>query len=333
MGASADSKLRAGWALAAVTLAVGLSACGEVDQTAVVARVGDVAITSATAEHWANVVRRGGAFSGFRGEREGGTPRQRALILLITSNWLIGEAERQGLPVTGRALDIALAERMKVGGGAEFQRMLEHTGQTIGGVKFEIRSEMALEAIRRALARRAEHVTRSDVERFYHSHAKQFSYRETRVVDIIQNLPSAAAAAALVKRVGTGRRFAQLAIHKGIAYTPGLLAGEEDKKVVDNAIFAASVGAVSQPMRLYGAWAVFVVRRINSPRLKPLASVRAAVVDGLVEQRKRDVSSTFAGEYAKRWVGATSCEHGYVVSGCSQYRGSLGAYEDPFSVP
>jgi hypothetical protein len=327
------SGFRSGLVGVVALLATGLGACGSTEKNPVVARVDGKAITRTMVDRWTGVVQRGGAFTGFRGVAHTGNARQRALVLLISSNWLIGEARRQGVPVSDKEVNGALAERMQGSAAAGFRKRLKRTGQTIAGVRVELRAEMALDGIRESLARRATQFSQSDVVSFYRRNSQRFSDPKVSVVDIIENLPSAAAATALVKRIGTGRRFEEMAYHKELAYTPGVLAGAVSKKEVDRAIFAARPGVVSQPMRLFNGWTVFVVRKVIPPRPRPLAAIRSEVVVILKQQRKRDISDAFAKEFRSRWVGRTSCRDGYVVSGCAQYAGPLGSYENPFATP
>jgi hypothetical protein len=311
-------------------LAIGIGACGGSGGDAVVMRVGSHAITKATVDHWASVVRRGGAFTAFRGEPVEGTPRTRAVALLITSEWLIGEAEREGLPISEQAIQDALAERTRGEAGAEFRKRLLATGQTVAGFELELRAELALEAVRRELERRSR-ITPAQVAAFYQSNRSAFAeVPEARVVDIIERLPSAPAATALVKRIGSGKRFTRLAYHKRIVLSSGVLNGPASKKAVDYAIFAARPGVVSRPMRLSNGWAVFVVRKIVPARGQSFAKAHDAVAASLEEERKREVEDAFKREFRSGWTARTSCAVGYVAPGCVQYHGRLGAHEDPF---
>jgi foldase protein PrsA len=323
------------WRVSSATMTalfvLGLGACGGADERSVVVRVGDNAITKATVDHWTRIVRRGGAFTGFRGEPHGPTARQRALALLISSGWLIGEASRQGLPVSEQAVRDALRERKQASGEAEFRNGLRATGQTITGVELELRAELALEAIQQGLAGRAEEVTSSEVVDYYRKNPQRFRTPEERVVDIVKKLASPAAATALVRRVGTGKRFARAAYRKRITYAPGVLLGPADKKAVDYAIFAARPGVVSRPMRLEGGWTIFVVRSIIRPRVVSLARAHDSVVALLTQRRQRQITSAFDDAYRVYWTGRTSCRPGYVAPGCAKYRGALEAYEDPFA--
>ena len=325
---------RAACALAATLVVGAIGGCAGSGGggSAVVVRVGDEAITEATVAHWTKVVERGGAFTGYRGEPSTGSPRRRALALLISSAWLIGEAARLEIPLSVEARQ-ALSEREQAD-GPSFYRQLRETGQTIAGVTREISAELAVEAIRRREDRGAP-ITREEVSAFYLAHRDQFGVPAARAVDLIERLPSAAAANALVRRIGTGRRFTEASeYHEIVLRDPGIMSTPEKAELV-NEIFAAKPGVASQPLKLFRAWPdswlVFVVRRVIPPRPLPLARVRAAVLTRLRRQRRREVAAAFDREYRARWITRTSCRPGYVVAGCARSSASLGNYEDPFA--
>ncbi len=319
-------------AAVAVALLVGLAACGGSSDDTTVVRVGDRTITKAMVDRWDQIVRHGAEFTAFRGEPRGGTVRQRALAVLIADEWLIGEAAREGAPAQRSAVAAALAERTQGQAGIEFHERLASTGQDVAGYKLELEAELALEAIRRNLARRSNQITPADITAFYEANHTQFDVApEARVVDIVEHLPSPTAAVDFVRRVGIGARFTQRAYHKELILTPGVLSGPAYKKKVDYAIFAARPGVVSQPMRFGDGWAVFVVRRIVPARTQPLAKVRATVLARLRVYRTRQLRLQFEAEFLRRWTATTHCSNGYVVPGCARYRGALGPPEDRFS--
>jgi foldase protein PrsA len=308
--------------------AAALTACGGTPKDAVVVRVGDVAIAKGTVDHWTSVIERKGAFTGFRGQPQG-SARRRALALLISSHWLIGEAARERVLPPESALDEAVEAREQEAPG--FARRLRATGETVPDVKLEMRAELAGETIREQLADRASRVSRRDVLDFYRANAAQFRAPEVRVVDLLENLPSASAATALVRKIGTGARFAKLAYREHVTRSPGIMATHEKALVVE-AIFAARPGAVSRPVQLNHHWAVFVVRRIVPPRPQRLASVRGEVLKRLNVTRQRAIATSFDREFLARWRAKTSCRSGYVAPGCPQAHEPLGRYEDPFSL-
>jgi hypothetical protein len=332
---SRPSRLGGTWRrLPAVACAVAVSAalcfgwtgCGGTSETAVVVRIGSIAITKATVDHWTAVIKRKGGFSGFRGEPHG-SAKNRALALLISSNWLIGEAAIQGVSVPESTIDEALGEREREG----LQRTLRASGQSLADVKLEMRAELAAEAIREKLASRASTVSQQEVLDFYRANRDLFSKPEERITDLIENLPSAAAAARLAHRIGTGRRFAKLAYHERVSRSARFLTTHEKVLVVD-AIFAARPGVVSRPMMLNHTWTVFVVRKVLPAVPQPLSKVRAEVLTRFNVTRQHEIANKFDKEYTSRWRAKTTCKSGFVGPGCPQAAGELGAYEDPFSL-
>jgi hypothetical protein len=304
-----------------------LVGCGGLSNDAVVVRVGNLAFSKAKVDHWTNVIKHGGAFGGFRGAPPRGAPRRRAVTLLITSNWLILEAAHLGLSPAEATVRQALNEQQQ---SAEFQRRLRKTGEAIADVKLEVAAELAGEAIRQALARRAARLTQRALLNLYRGHPNLLSGLEVRVTDLIENQPSAAAATALARRIGSGRRFVARAHHERVSRTAGFMRTPEKVKLVD-AIFAARPGVVSAPVKLNGEWAVFVVRKVIPAPAKPLSSVRTEAAQLLDVAQQHAIASKFDSEYRARWRSRTTCRSDYVAPGCPQFTGLLEPYEDPFT--
>ncbi len=314
----------------ALLVTLGVFGCGNSANGPAVVRVGPDAIGERTVTHWAHVIERGGMLGESSGG-ERGAPRERALDFLISSTWLAGEAERLGLAVPSQAVDRGALER-SAASGDEFDERLHSTGQTAADVKQEVRAELTLAAIRGSLAKRAAQVTDDEVAAFYQSNRRMFIESESRDVDLIETLPSRAAALALVRRVGGGSRFAKKAFHEKPSRASIAKWKQLDKKAVLRAIFATRPGVVSRPMRLGESWIVFVVRRIIPASLEPLAKARGKIVQILTARRHAQITAQFDREYKAHWTARTSCRPGYVVQGCAQYNGPIAREENPFAV-
>jgi hypothetical protein len=327
---------RAASALIAVALgAFGLSACGGGDPPGgpAVVRVGSAGIGKATIARWTGAIERAGAAAGF-GATAAGTPRQRALATLIAAQWLRGEAAALGVAPSERAVSGVVSERREANGTAEFEKGLRASGQTIADMELEIEAELAAAAIRAKVIREAPPVTQAQALHYYKTHRARFLTTEQRAVDLVENLPSRAAAEALVSRVGTGSQFTKKALHEGLQRVPG--GGKKqgtpsDITGVTRAIFEAPVGVASKPLRLNHRWTVFVVRKVKPSRLEPLSKLRSRVDERLMGQHRAEALEQFAREYRARWRSRTSCHPGYVVPGCAQYSGAAQPSVEPFA--
>ncbi|HEY1451234.1 MAG TPA: peptidyl-prolyl cis-trans isomerase, partial [Solirubrobacteraceae bacterium] len=247
---------------------------------------------------------------------------------MITSNWLIHEAGRQGVPIEDATVEEALAERKAEGG--EFQKHLRASGQTLAGVELEMRAELAAEAVRERLAEEADNVTERELRDYYRRNRAKFSAPEARITDLVENLPSSEAAAALVRRIGTAKRFPSNEWHERVTQTPEFESTREKTAVV-NAIFAARPGVISRPVRLNNSWAVFVVRKVLPPVPHSFADVHNEVVPLLRVARQHQLKARFDHQYQAYWRAKTTCRPEYVAPGCPQFHRQLGPYEDPFS--
>jgi hypothetical protein len=304
-----------------------LSACGGGSGAAVVMSVGGISIEKTTVAHWTRVFALGGPTSN-AGEETRGSARTRALSFLIAMDWLIAEAAREGVSPPRSVVDREFRDRKAANGLSEFEEQLRAIGQTTSDARFEIEAELAAKAIGRRLLARAADVTQGDVLGYYRRNISRFRVGEKRMTDLIENLPSPAAAIALVKRIGTGARFAGRALHESLEQETGANV-EHDKAEILRAIFAARPGVAGMPMKLNGLWTMFVVRRVIPARVEPLSAARAKAETLLIAKRTRTLTAAFLKSYRSRWTARTSCHTGYVVPGCSQYAGPLQAVVSP----
>ena len=313
--------LRRGLAIAAGCAVAALAAgCEGSGGSPVVVRVGDHEISKATIDHWTSVIQREGAFSSYRGEPDG-TPKQRALALLISSQWLIDEAAHQGVPISEDAVTQLLAVREREIG--VLREQISRTGQTVADVKLELCAELAAEALRRKLASRAAIFSPQEITAFYRANPLLFG-TGSRLTHIVEGQPTAAAAVAAIPRL-------QHPDHPNyFLFTPVIMRSPEITRAAE-AIFRARPGVIAPPVLMNEAWSVFIVKKVIPGRIKPLAQVRPEVVLRLSEHRQQETASSFDHYYTARWKALTSCRSTYVGPGCPQYTQPLGAYEDPFS--
>lgn len=316
-------------------LVLGVLGCGSADPNPVVVRVGPSQISERTVGHWASAIARGAIVADVADAEQ--SPIRQALAFLIYSHWLIGEASRVGLSPSRQQLErlVRTQEQSMPNGRTEFLDMLATSGERLADVEFEARARWTarrLMATFDAAAEKRARVAVSDaaVARFYRSHAARYHLRERRYYDLIERLPSKADAARLVKRLGSGKRFAARA-SKEQPFRPRTFAGLPGQGVVYRAVFAAKVGVLTGPLPLQGAYALFVLRRIEPPRVQPLSDVRWEIERYLLDAAERRARAQVIDGFHARWISQTNCHKGYVVQKCRQYTGARMPEEDPLA--
>jgi len=286
-------------------------------------------IARAEVDHWAHVITLGNPRLSLGQLR--GSPREKALQFLIAASWLIGAAGVSGHEVSAHAVDQALEERIAStpNGRGEFRDRLSAKGQTIADVRLELEATLAAAAVRESLMKRFPPLTHEAVARYYNAHPGSFDAPDERVVDLIENLPSAGAARALGRTLGAGRRFAERAQRESVPQQTAYEAAHRSNGKLVHAIFAATPDKLAGPVPFKERWVLLVVRRIVPGTRKPIDQVAEAIATRLLAQRRNTIEPGFLGAYRSRWRKRTKCRPGFVVQQCAEYRGRLLPEADP----
>jgi hypothetical protein len=315
--------------------AVAVAACGggaRASHRSVAVQVAGVSIDGATVNRWAKAMAlsaQGGALVDGNG-----SPRQRAVQFLVMAHWLIGEARDRGRAISRAAVERRVRERVDAfpHGKPEYERELSAGYQTSGDAELEIEAEVAGGIVRSFMPSKAVRATRAEIVDYYRSHPSQFRAPRLRIADLIEGLPSREAAILLGKRLGPGARFAHRAAHESVApETPAEAARIGNGELV-HGIYAAPIGRVAGPVRYADHWVLIVVRKTVPAGPVPLAQVQAKIGKRLSSERYSRARRDFLEAYRRKWIARTSCSAGFVVWGCSQYKGSSLEVANPLTL-
>jgi hypothetical protein len=320
-------------AAAVLVLFASLAGCGgESRQHAItIASVGSTAIREAEVAHWVGVAGASGSL-GVVQARAGEPPRQRALRYLISTQWLLGEVAARGAAISGDSVEQALRrqEAVALGGSSEFRHGLAAMDMTVADARLEISRELAALALART-ARRAATPSRAELLAYYRAHSKRFRVPEERDVDLVEHIPSRAAASHLTSRLAGAASSSPLwSYHETQGRPPGFDTRSEKGALV-RAIFRAVPGRLYGPMSLSHQYAVFVVRAVRPASRRPLAQAEASIRRDVSAVRRTQLAGAFYASYRSRWTARTSCSPRFVVQGCRQYRGLAVPEANPFA--
>ncbi len=302
---------------------LGVASCGGSASGPAAVRVGDVAITKATIDHWASVL----SHEGQPDHRQ--TLQQKALAFLISSNWLIGTAAEHGLAPSGHEVDDGLEEeRNTYVSPAEFTNALKAMGKVVADVRFEVQAKLATDRLRQMLINAQPKVSPAQIASYYGLHYQSFALREQRKFDIVNHM-TLKEADKLKQEVEHGRNFSQMALHESLEVRRGPT--PKEKRAAEHAIFAAKPHTLGGPVELFRFYSLFRVNQVIPPGHRPLRSVERAIGARIASEQNRRAHAEFLKAWISRWKARTDCTPAYVVEGCRQYRG-LAAPEDPFGL-
>jgi hypothetical protein len=333
--------VRAGMAvlMLCAALALGaLSGCGSSDT--VVARVGHLDVTDSMLAHWVSVFE---LTDGGDAQKESRL-RQEVLELLIAVRWADQQAAQGGIDVPAEQASHQLAAL----GRDEYQGIVDEPFP--GASRFDsvltnpriahtdrlwlmAAGLTAGDLARQQLQRAESEISSVQIGRYYEQHLRSFVLPESRDLYILQTFDYAVALKAR-REIESGESFQRVArrittyerapdgVRFGFTRADGV-------RRFDAVAFAAKPHVLIGPFRLNYEIYDFEVRKIHPSVLQPLTQVAPAIRRALASKR---ATSTLRVRYEQRWSAMTSCQPGYVVPGCSQYRGTTTGQETPSSI-
>jgi parvulin-like peptidyl-prolyl isomerase len=329
--------LLSGVLIAAVAVA-GFVACGGGATDRVVARVGQVGISESAVKHWMSVMAGGGQKTRDPLKRGHSALREQALSFLISSEWLIGEATRQGVAPSKREIDGWL-ERKKAsfpGGNAEYREFLGSIGQTDEDVLLEAKAELASANIRQLVTSRAPKVTPAEIAEYYRRNRNQFAVPERRELEST-NRKNVTEIDKIKREVETGGIFtngiSRWSVERTNTGTPDNSKEGRERRAFDRAIFTAKPNVIVGPVRRGPDYFLLMIKQITPGSMQPLRQAQNAIKQQLTAERQRQALAQFIKEWRQRWTARTDCKPGYVIQKCRQYKASeTTTPEDPYTL-
>jgi len=345
--------MRSGLTRAVAVMAIaGLAGCGGGVHDTVAVRVGSRAISNAKLIHWMVVlapqhrVPDPPRYRACIGDRKAVEPQsdraslrqecrrvyralqQHALDFLISSEWLIGEAEERGLAVSHRDIDERIAvKRRSFSDASEFRESLRAVGQTLPDLELEVEAQLASSKIRRTLVADERKVSQAEIASFYAHNMRRFHVPEQRRFDIVENLKSKALARQSMREIARGASIDDMSLHESLPRPRSL----GHARAIVKAIFAAPENVVVGPVRVNRFYFLVKVTRISPAMRRTLGQVASQIGRKLTSERRRRTLSRFVAAWRRRWIVQTDCAPGYVVDRCRQYTGPP-PHEDPLSL-
>jgi parvulin-like peptidyl-prolyl isomerase len=310
-------------ALAALCLSLIGVGCGGSDSSQPAAHVGGQAISKVSVTHWASVLNGSPSASAPAHGRQLQLEHE-ALSLLITYQWLIGEATRHVVPISSVELRQRIDQilgRSFPGGSAELREFLKPTGERLADVELQARAEISLAALRRIALARASAPSAAELAAYYAQHKQSFvlpGHREAHFT----NRKTEAAALQVKREVLDKKRALTSAKQRKVGE---ILTGAQvpPGNEYERAIDAATPHRVSGPYKIGNDYWLYEVEKIIRPRRQSFAEVRSAIARTLTEQRRRQALTVFAEQWSSYWRARTDCIAGFQVQGCRGYRGSV----------
>ncbi len=241
---------------------------------------------------------------------------------LVQDYWVQGEAIDRGVHVSNASVLKTYNTEVKqeFPTKAKFTTFLAESGETVADLKWRALEYLLEAQIVDKVKADAAKVTTAQIATFYKDHASEFSEPARRNIEFV--LVAKAGTAATVKSLlAGGASYATVAKKYSIdpttkntgGVTNGVVAGEETP-LFSTAIFKASTGVLSGPVKTAFGYYVFTVTKAIPASVVSLAAASAGIKSELVSAHQQTALSSLETNFTKKWRARTRCASGYLVS-------------------
>jgi foldase protein PrsA len=253
---------------------------------------------------------------------------QEVLGFLISSSWVLGEAQSLGVKLSDKEVtkQFQTIKSQQFPKAAEFEKFLATSGQSVSDLLLRVKLNMLSTRIQSKILKNKGQVTQAQIAKYYNENASRYTQPEKRNVLVVLTKTEAQSKSAK-KEIESGKSFATVA--KRVSNDPisknngGLLTevvkGQQEA-TLDAAIFAAKVKTLTGPVKTPFGYYVLEVQSINPGSHQTLAQAQTAIKGQLTAQQQQKALANFVKEFKSKWKAKSDCRAAYVVADCKQYK-------------
>jgi foldase protein PrsA len=250
--------------------------------------------------------------------------RDQVLEFLISAQWVQGEAKDEGLKVTGKEVQSRFNQLKKQSFQKEkdFQNFLVSSGMTMDDLLFRVRNNLLSDKLRTKIQKGTGTVTEAQIQAYYKKNKARFAQPQRRDLRLVLTKTRAAALQAKAA-IQSGQSFKTVARQFSIDQTTKnqggvLLAVTKgtQEKALDEAIFKASKGVLTGPIKTAFGYYIFKVQKITPASQQTLKQAHDTIRQILISQNQQKAFDKFRTTFRKKWKGKTNCRSGYVIQDC-----------------
>jgi foldase protein PrsA len=250
--------------------------------------------------------------------------RDQVLQLLISFEWIEGEAEEMNIKVSDAEVKKSFDKQRKEAfpKDADFQKFLKDSGQTEEDIIQRVRLDTLSTKIREKVTKGKDKVTDAQIEDYYNKNKQRFAQPERRDLRIVLTKGEAKARQAKAA-LADGQSFKAVAKKFSIDQAskaqggklPAVAKGQQEK-ALDNAIFKAKKGQLTGPVKTQFGYYVFEVTKVTAASQQTLAQAKPTIKQTLASQGQQKALDKFVKSFRKRWKEKTDCREGYRTQDC-----------------
>jgi len=253
---------------------------------------------------------------------------QQVLGFLISSQWVIGEANSLGVKVSDKEVkkQFESIKAQQFPKAAEFEKFLATSGQSVSDLLLRVKLNLLSTKIQQKVIKDKAKVSQAQITKYYNEHKSLYNTPEKRNVAIIQTKTEAAAKSAK-KEIESGKPFAVVAAKTSVdplskgkgGELDGVQKGQEEA-TLDKALFSTAPNKLSGPIKTPFGYYLYEVKSVSPSSVQTPAQAQQSIKATLTANQERAALAKFVKEFKAKWKGKTECRSAYLVADCKSYK-------------
>jgi foldase protein PrsA len=253
---------------------------------------------------------------------------QEVLGFLISSSWVLGEAQSLGIKLTDKEVkkQFETIKNQQFPKAAEFEKFLATSGQSVSDLLLRVKLNLLSTKIQAKVIKSKSTVTPAQISKYYNENSSRYTQPEKRnVLSVLAKTEAQAKSAK--KEIESGKSFASVAAKVSIdpiSKNNGGLLSEvvkgQQEPAFDAAIFSAKANVLTGPVKTPLGYYIFKVQQITPGSHQTLAQAQSSITAQLKAQGQQKALASFVKEFKTKWRAKSDCRAAYVVADCKQYK-------------
>jgi foldase protein PrsA len=253
--------------------------------------------------------------------------KQQVLGYLITSQWVLAEAQSLGVSLSDKEVkkEFAKVKSQQFPTEEAFKKFLATRGESISDLLLGLKVQTLSSKIEKKVTEKAK-ATAAQAHAYYNAHQSTYGTPEKRNLLIVLTKTEAQATSAK-QEISSGKSFASVAKKVSIDPTTKNSGGQlnevvkgQEEQALDTAVFAAKKDVLGGPVKTPFGYYVFEVKKIMPGNATGFTQVRAQVEQQLTAEQQQKALGEFVKNFRKKWEAKTECRSEYSVTDCKGYK-------------
>jgi len=250
--------------------------------------------------------------------------RDQAVEILVSTEWVRQEAQRQGVKTTDAAVRTRFEELKKQSfpKDKDYKAFLKSSGMTEADLLTRVRLDILTDAIRKKVTAKKGDASAAQISQYYNKNKQRFAQPESRDVALVLTKRRSGAEKAHAA-LEAGQSFREVATRYSIDEASKAQGGKQagigkgqQEKAFDEAIFRAKKGELVGPIKTQFGYYVFKVTKITSGSQQTLAESKTAIKGILKSEGEQKALSDFIKSFRERYKEKTICATGFITQSC-----------------